>query len=182
MTRKKLSAVVGGSLCAAFAYTAYASTSLLSGQPISPSSPVTVVQGASLLNNLSASPAALASAHATALIGQVPAGGEFFSFGVQTHFSQGWSPSWLKLADQVGARTLRDTVNWASVEQKPGVYNFGGTAVQTLDSFCASKGKLILTIEQKNSLYDGADQYIRLQDARPTPRTLMRCSTVSGPA
>lgn len=78
----------------------------------------------------------------------------FFSFGVQTHFSQGWSPSWLGLADQIGARTLRDTVSWASVEKAPGSYDFSGAAVQTLASFCTGGGKLILAIAPENSLYD----------------------------
>ena len=157
LARTKFGAIVGGTLCAAFAYAAYAAGTLLSGTtaPSTSSGAVVVVSGAASLANFSSSSTTLASTRAVTLGDHMPADGEFFSFGVQTHFSQGWTPSWLRLADQVGARTLRDTVNWTSVEQRPGVYDFGGTAVQTLSNFCATKGKLILTVVQKNPLYDG---------------------------
>lgn len=77
-----------------------------------------------------------------------------FDFGVQTHFHQGWTPGWLAFAGQAGARTLRDTVPWASAEKARGTYNFGAAATATLLGHCASGGKLILTIVPSNPLYD----------------------------
>jgi hypothetical protein len=81
--------------------------------------------------------------------------GVSFSFGVQTHFSQGWSPTVLGLADQIGAKSIRDTVNWTTVEKSPGTYDFSGSGVQALTSFCARKGTISLTIIPQNALYDG---------------------------
>jgi len=78
-----------------------------------------------------------------------------FAFGVQTHFSQGWSPAWLDLTTPLATKSVRDTVNWASVERTAGVYDFSGTPVQTLATFCGRGGALTLTITPKNALYDG---------------------------
>jgi hypothetical protein len=152
---KVVSAAVG--LGVLFAYAAYAQTGSLSGSAVTPTptSAVTVVSGSSAAAT-SAFAGSLASANSAALIETAPANGEFFSFGVQTHFSQNWPAAWLGLANQIGARTLRDTVSWASVEKQPGVYTFAGsTSVDTLTRHCAANGKLILTIVQKNALYDG---------------------------
>lgn len=77
-----------------------------------------------------------------------------FQLGTQTHFNQGWDPALLNLTAQLGARAIRDTVNWGSVERVRGQYDFSGNAVATLDRFCASGGKLSLTIVPKNALYD----------------------------
>ncbi|RYD26519.1 MAG: hypothetical protein EOP89_06840, partial [Lysobacteraceae bacterium] len=162
MDRKKkvVSAAVG--LGAIFAYAAYAQTGSLSSSTTvpAPTSAVTVVSGpsATATNAFAATSAfagSLASANTASLIESAPADGEFFSFGVQTHFSQNWPVTWLGLANQIGARTIRDTVSWASVEKKPGIYTFSGSSVDTLSRHCAANGKLILTIVQKNALYDG---------------------------
>lgn len=152
--RKKKVASVAATLGAVLAMAAYAKTNL-AGSPATPTGTVTVVQGALPSAKISASVGALASANTAFLVEKLPANGKYFSFGVQTHFSQGWTPAWLELVDQIGARTLRDTVNWTTVEKAPGVYDFSGTALQTLSRFCAGNGRLTLTIVQKNPLYDG---------------------------
>lgn len=153
--KKVVSAVVG--LGAILAYAAYAQTGSLSGSTVvpAPTSAVTVVSGSSVTTG-SAFAGSLASANTASLIEHAPADGEFFSFGVQTHFSQNWPAAWLGLANQIGARTLRDTVSWASVEKEPGFYTFSGSpSVDKLSNHCAANGKLVLTILQKNALYDG---------------------------
>ena len=94
-------------------------------------------------------------ASATSGGASVTASGTGFSFGVQTHFSQGWNPAWLNLTSELATHSVRDTVNWASVERSPGVYDFSGGAVQTLAGFCGRGGVLTLTIIPKNALYDG---------------------------
>lgn len=78
-----------------------------------------------------------------------------FQFGTQTHFGQGWNAALLNLTSQLGTHTIRDTANWASVERIRGRYDFSSSAVATLDRFCASGGKITLTIVPKNALYDG---------------------------
>lgn len=162
MDRKKKAVSAAVALGAIFAYAAYAHPGSLSGSTTvtAPTSAVTVVSGPSVtatnaFAGTSAFAGSLASANTASLIESAPADREFFSFGVQTHFSQNWPAAWLGLANQIGARTLRDTVSWASVEKKPGVYTFSGSSVDTLSSHCAANGKLILTIVQKNALYDG---------------------------
>lgn len=152
---KVVSAAVG--LGVIFACAAYAQTGSLGGSTVAPTptGAVTVVSGSSATAT-SAFAGSLASANSAALIEKAPGNGEFFSFGVQTHFSQNWPAAWLGLANQIGARTLRDTVSWASVEKQPGVYTFAGsTSVDILTRHCAANGKLLLTIVQKNPLYDG---------------------------
>lgn len=105
--------------------------------------------GAGAINGASAT-----SVGRTAEAATIPAPATGFQFGVQTHFSQGWQPSWLALTSQIGTRVIRDTVNWASVEKTPGTYVFTGTAIDTLAGFCATGGKLSLTIVPRNALYD----------------------------
>ncbi len=114
------------------------------------SSGVTVVAGGS---------AASSSSTAVWSAGLAPAEGtsaqpEGFQFGTQTHFSQGWDAALLNLTSQLGTRMIRDTVSWASVERVRGQYDFSGSAVATLDRFCAGGGKITLTIVPKNALYD----------------------------
>lgn len=111
-----------------------ASTPAAAVVPVTTSAPVAVVQAASFA---------------------APTGAAPFSFGVQTHFYQGWSPNWLSLTGQAGTRLLRDTVPWAGSEKAPRVYDFSGTAAATLLGHCATGGKLILTIVPSHPLYDG---------------------------
>lgn len=144
-------AVLMGSV-AALAATVGDSTSTTSS-----SSGITVVQaGTTSDTSATTSLAGVIAAGATAVttaLGATPTSG--FTLGVQTHFSQGWSPSWLAYTGQLGTRTIRDTVNWSSAEKTAGTYDFSGSAVQTLAGFCATGGKLNLTIVPRNALYDG---------------------------
>ena len=75
--------------------------------------------------------------------------------GVQTHFSQGWSPSTLTLARQVGAPMLRDSLPWAETEKVRGSYTLNTPAAQTLASACSGGQRLLLTAVPSNPLYDG---------------------------
>ena len=75
--------------------------------------------------------------------------------GVQTHFSQGWSPAVLPLAQQAGAPLLRDSLPWAGAEKVRGTYDFGTPASQALASACAAGQRLLLTAVPVNPLYDG---------------------------
>ncbi|MBX9883487.1 MAG: hypothetical protein K2X68_00790, partial [Novosphingobium sp.] len=75
--------------------------------------------------------------------------------GVQTHFSQGWTPSTLAQAQQVGAPMLRDSLPWAETEKVRGSYCLNTPAVQTLAAACAGGQRLLLTAVPSNPLYDG---------------------------
>ena len=75
--------------------------------------------------------------------------------GVQTHFSQGWSPSTLALAGQVSAPFLRDSLPWNAGEPRKGSYALSTPAAQALSSACAAGQKIELTITPANPLYDG---------------------------
>ncbi|MBX9886036.1 MAG: hypothetical protein K2X68_13805 [Novosphingobium sp.] len=75
--------------------------------------------------------------------------------GVQTHFSQGWSPASLALAQQVGAPMLRDALPWAETEKVRGSYTFNTPAAQTLGAACTAGQRLLLTAVPANPLYDG---------------------------
>lgn len=75
--------------------------------------------------------------------------------GVQTHFSQGWTPSTLAQAQQVGAPMLRDSLPWAETEKVRGSYSLNTPAAQTLAAACAGGQRLLLTAVPSNPLYDG---------------------------
>ncbi|WP_072384380.1 hypothetical protein [Novosphingobium sp. NDB2Meth1] len=75
--------------------------------------------------------------------------------GVQTHFSQGWTPSTLAQAQQVGAPMLRDSLPWAETEKVRGSYSLNTPAVQALAAACAGGQRLLLTAVPSNPLYDG---------------------------
>lgn len=77
-----------------------------------------------------------------------------FTFGTQTHFSQGWGTNSITMAQQVKAPVLRDSVPWASVEKTAGTYDFSGTAASRIASVCAAGMKVILAIDPRNPLYD----------------------------
>ncbi|WP_296219218.1 glycosyl hydrolase [uncultured Sphingomonas sp.] len=116
----------------------------------STSEPITVVAGSNASTNMPADwSAVLGPAEATR-----EQTGDGFQLGTQTHFSQGWDAALLDLTSQLGTHTIRDTVSWTSVERIRGQYDFNSSAVATLDRFCASGGKITLTIVPKNALYD----------------------------
>ncbi len=143
---------------AALAFGAYAATTSAPTPTVAKSDAIMIVSAGA--TTATANTGAVSAASMTPIVSvkatpKPPETGEIFSFGVQTHFFQGWNPAWLKLADQVGAKTLRDSLPWKTIETRPGVYAFTGTPTETLAGFCSSNGKLILTIEPKNPLYDG---------------------------
>lgn len=47
-----------------------------------------------------------------------------FRLGVQTHFEQGWSLDLLPRLAEVGATLVRDELDWAGIETRPGEYDF----------------------------------------------------------
>ncbi len=77
------------------------------------------------------------------------------ALGVQTHFSQGWAPSTLALAQQVGAPMLRDSLPWADTEKVRGNYSLNSPAAQALAAACAGGQRLLLTAVPANPLYEG---------------------------
>lgn len=74
--------------------------------------------------------------------------------GAQTHFSQGWDAGLVDSALKIGARSLRDSVPWSSVEKAPGQYVFDAARLAPLHRFCAAGGSLLLTEVPRNRLYD----------------------------
>ncbi len=146
---------------AILAFAAYAATTPAAAPTVSKSNAITIVSvGATTADTRTATSfGAFAAATipdvAVKAVAKYHDTEELFSFGVQTHFFQGWNPAWLKLAEQIGAKTLRDSLPWNKIETRPGVYAFTGAPADTLAGFCAKNGKLILTIEPKNPLYDG---------------------------
>ncbi|MBU6393292.1 MAG: hypothetical protein KGQ75_01835 [Sphingomonadales bacterium] len=97
------------------------------------------------------SPIGTAQAAGTAEAAKLPP----MVLGVQTHFSQGWSPSTLTMARQVGAPMLRDSLPWAESEKVRGSYTLNTPAAQALASACAGGQRLMLTAVPANPLYDG---------------------------
>lgn len=73
---------------------------------------------------------------------------------VQTHFSQGWPASSLRLAQQVSAPMLRDSLPWQAVETTRGRYSLSSPAAQALASACAAGQRIMLTAVPVNPLYD----------------------------
>lgn len=76
--------------------------------------------------------------------------------GVQTHFSQGWPIGLLDKAKDLNVVSLRDGLPWASVEQKPGQYDFS-VAGRHVQAICQAGMDVSLTIEPRNPIYDGGD-------------------------
>lgn len=75
--------------------------------------------------------------------------------GVQTHFSQNWPVAALMRVNTVGARMLRDSAPWPTVEARLGSYRFDDARIRPLDRFCASGGKLLLTAVPRHPAHDG---------------------------
>lgn len=75
--------------------------------------------------------------------------------GVQTHFSQGWSPTLIDRVRSSGAASVRDGVPWARGEPTPGRYALDAAAPPALDAVCRSGASLLLTIAPQHPAYDG---------------------------
>ncbi len=74
--------------------------------------------------------------------------------GVQTHFSQGWSPALVDRVRTSGAMSVRDSVPWPRGEPTPGRYALDTAAPAALDAICRSGASLLLTIVPQHPAYD----------------------------
>ncbi len=82
------------------------------------------------------------------------AGASAISFGVATHFQQGWPISALDTARQIGATTVRDEIAWKDVERTSGTYDFSATNVRYLDDVNRAGLAVTLLLQGGNPLYD----------------------------
>jgi hypothetical protein len=101
--------------------------------------------------------AALALAMASGLLlpGHAPAQDVAVTSGVTTHFSQGWPPRLLPVAQQLGVQMIRDSVHWPLVEKTPGRYDFTPANSGHIDRACTAGIKVLLGEEPRNPNYDG---------------------------
>lgn len=76
------------------------------------------------------------------------------TLGAVTNFSQGIQPQTLGFVRSLGVQHLRDGMNWARVEKKPGFYEFSGPRRAYKDLLDEDKNKLTLVINWGNPLYD----------------------------
>lgn len=74
--------------------------------------------------------------------------------GVQTHFSQGWNPSLINIAAQLGVTEIRDSQPWGAVEKTPGVYTFTPALTNYMAKADALGIDALLTFASGNALYD----------------------------
>ena len=77
------------------------------------------------------------------------------TLGVQTHFSHGWHLPWMDIARSLGATTLRDGLNWSTIEKKPGEYTFDRFYVDYLEAARRKRMDVLLTILPNHPAYDG---------------------------
>jgi hypothetical protein len=74
--------------------------------------------------------------------------------GVQTHFSQGWDIRHIEKLDQLGVRSLRDSLPWADVETAPGVYVLPPQLRQLMTRLETSGKTAILTFAHNHPAYE----------------------------
>jgi hypothetical protein len=77
-----------------------------------------------------------------------------YSLGVTTHFSQGWPISLMDRAENIGVKTIRDSLHWPMMEQSPGEYDFASPHSLHIKRACAAGMKVLLVLEPRNPLYD----------------------------
>ena len=75
--------------------------------------------------------------------------------GVQTHFSQGWSPSLLGKLAALGVTEIRDEQEWNKVEKTAGAYTFTPTLTNYMDRAESLGVDAMLVFTSANTLYDG---------------------------
>ncbi|RDE05306.1 glycosyl hydrolase [Sphingomonas aracearum] len=75
--------------------------------------------------------------------------------GVQTHFSQQWSPRLSDLVAEVGAVSVRDGAAWSAGEPSRGTYGANMAGGASLMALCRQGTSLLLTIVPRNPAYDG---------------------------
>ncbi|MEZ5797660.1 MAG: hypothetical protein R3D63_09480 [Paracoccaceae bacterium] len=82
-----------------------------------------------------------------------------FRLGVQTHFEQGWSLNWVRRAADLGVTLVRDELDWAGIETRPGQYDFA--AADLYMQQLAQAGISVLLVEVgANPIYDGGTTVI----------------------
>lgn len=112
--------------------------------------PVRLQHTSPIADAVAAAPPAAKASRSVPTIADLPP----MVLAVQTHFSQGWPASSLRLAQQVSAPMLRDSLPWQAVETTRGRYTLSSPAAQTLASACAAGQRIMLTAVPANPLYD----------------------------
>lgn len=79
------------------------------------------------------------------------------TFGVATHFAQGWDTDIIPLIGAAGIGTVRDEQYWANVEKKPGEYRFPAHFTRYMDALAGARIDPLLVLSFANPLYDGGD-------------------------
>lgn len=75
--------------------------------------------------------------------------------GAVTHFAQGWKPSLIEGALDIGALTFRDGITWEKVERSKGEYDFSDPRLAYIDRAAREGVDVTLVFNWGNALYDG---------------------------
>jgi hypothetical protein len=79
------------------------------------------------------------------------------SFGVATHFAQGWETDIVPLIGAAGIGAVRDEQYWAAVEKQPGEYRFPGHLTRYMDALAKARLEPLVVLSFANPLYDDGD-------------------------
>lgn len=74
--------------------------------------------------------------------------------GAASNFSQGWNPRTYDAATALSVTRFRDGIRWSDVERSPGSYTFDKATTTYMARVGESGGKLTLTVNWGNPLYD----------------------------
>src|ERR1043166_8301479 len=77
------------------------------------------------------------------------------SFGVMTHFAQGWSPDWAWVAAIRSISNVRDELYWNTVENQKGVYAFPREYDAYMDTLRVAGISPLIVLSFENNNYDG---------------------------
>ena len=77
--------------------------------------------------------------------------------GAASNFSQGWNPRTYDAAAAVPVTRFRDGIRWNEVERSPGSYTFDKATTTYMARVGENGGKLTLTVNWGNPLYDGGN-------------------------
>jgi Ca2+-binding RTX toxin-like protein len=75
--------------------------------------------------------------------------------GAVSHFAQGWKPSLIESAVDLGAMALRDGINWEKIERSKGEYDFSDPRLAYIDKAAGEGVDVTLVFNWGNGLYDG---------------------------
>lgn len=79
---------------------------------------------------------------------------EASSFGVMTHFAQGWNTDIIPLIAKAGIRHVRDEQYWKSVEREPAEYVFSEKYTGYMDALADQGIEPLIVMSFANELYD----------------------------